>query len=220
MCFEVQQLNCQCCLSSERGRWRWWERSLQCLWGQTHLIHTDLEAKINSVPSLYRFIFSPSSFGRKQISAWVPEAGQQGETHPITPASPHPPLVTLGYRGGTILHLFINWEVEKPKPERVMQTPPPHTPPSVQLFQKAGADSHPQLDHICVKRIQAWKLQLEQQQQPEGGVCLPRKGLTPAARKGLPLFKLFLTAIIYWVTLPWLWARSSPKVLHKPRLWF
>lgn len=68
------------------------------------------------------------------------------------------------------------------------------------LFQKAGTPPHAQLDHICVKRIQAWKLQLEQQQ-PESGVCLPGKGLTPAARKDLPLLKLFLTPVFYWVKL-------------------
>lgn len=37
----------------------------------------------------------------------------------------------VGTSGGTILHLFFNWEVEKSKPEHVMQTPPPHTPPCI-----------------------------------------------------------------------------------------
>lgn len=55
--------------------------------------------KIKLCPLSLQNYFSPSSFGMKQISEWLPEAGQQGETHPITPVSSHPPVVALGCRG-------------------------------------------------------------------------------------------------------------------------
>lgn len=100
--------------------------------------------KIKLCPLSVQNYFPPSSFRMKQTSECLPEAGQQRETHPITPASSHPPVVTLRCRGFWRHTFYICLLTEKWK--SLNQNTEWCKLPSMHLSQKAGADSHPQLD--------------------------------------------------------------------------